>query len=70
MGITFCDFCPVIFDCVHLKECEGNRQKKTEMEKLRKKRIYQAEARAKCEAEPGELVEVRDKRALGKVQLR
>jgi hypothetical protein len=40
------------------------------MEKLRKKWIYQAETRAKREAEPGEFVEVRDKRALGKVHLR
>ena len=35
------------------------------MKKLRKKRIFQAEMRAKREAEPGEWVEVRDERALG-----
>ena len=40
------------------------------MDKLRKKRVFQAETRAKREAEPGKWVEVRDKRALGRVQMR
>lgn len=70
MGISFCDFCPAIFDGAHLHECERNKLKKAEMDKLRKKRVFQAETRAKREAEPGEFVEVRDKRALGRVQLR
>ena len=70
MGIPFCAYCPAVFDGAHLKGCEGNKLKTAELEKLRKKRIYQAEARAKREAEPGEWVEVRDKRALGRVQLR
>ena len=70
MGVKFCDSCPAIFDGAHLQECEGNKLKRAEMERLRKKRIYQAETRAKREAEPGEVVEVRDKRALGRVHLR
>jgi hypothetical protein len=69
MGISFCDFCPAIFDGAHLHECERNKLKKAEMDKLRKKRVFQAETRAKREAEPGEWVEVRDKRVLGRVQL-
>ena len=60
MGIKFCDYCPAIFNGAHLQECEGNKLKKAEMEKLRKKCIYQAETRAKRETEPGEFVEVRD----------
>ena len=69
MGINFCTSCPAIFGGAHLKECEGNKLKMAELDKLRKKRIYKAEARAKREAEPGEWVEVHDKRALGRVQL-
>ena len=38
-----------VFDGAHLQEWEGNTLKKAEMEKLRKKRIYQAETRAKRE---------------------
>ena len=70
LGAPFCASCPAIFDGAHLKECEGNKLKAAEMDKLRKKRIFQAETRAKREGEPGEWVEVRDKRALGRVQLR
>ena len=70
MGIQFCNFCPAIFEGAHLQECERNKLKKAELIKLRKKRVAQAETRAKREAEPGEWVEVRDKRALGRVQLR
>jgi hypothetical protein len=70
LGAPCCASCPAIFDGAHLKECEGNKLKAAEMEKLRKKRVFQAETRAKREAEPGKWVEVRDKRALGRVQLR
>ena len=70
MGIQFCDSCPAIFEGAHLQECERNKLKKAELIKLRKKRVAKAENRAKREAEPGEWVEVRDKRALGRVQLR
>jgi hypothetical protein len=70
MGIHFCDFCPAIFEGAHLQECERNKLRKAELDKLRKKRVAKAETRAKREAEPGEFVEVRDKRALGRVQLR
>ena len=70
MGVNFCAYCPAIFDGAHLKECEGNKLKTAEIDKLRKKRIFKAETRAKREAEPREWVEVRDKRALGRVQLR
>ena len=70
MGIEFCDSCPAIFEGAHLPECECNKLKKAELIKLRKKRVAQAETRAKREAEPGEWVEVRDKRVLGRVQLR
>jgi hypothetical protein len=70
MGIQFCDTCPAIFEGAHLPECEGNKLKKAELIKLRKKRVAKAETRAKREAEPGEWVEVRDRRALGRVQLR
>ena len=46
------------------------KSKKEELIRLRKIRVAKAETRAKREAEPGEWVEVRDKRVLGRVQLR
>ena len=62
MGIPFCAYCPAVFDGAHLKECEGNKLKAAETRNwrscVRSGRIYQAEARAKREAEPGESVEV------------
>ena len=70
LGAPCCASCPAIFDGAHLPECEANKLKVADLAKLRKKRVFQAEQRAKREAEPGEWVEVRDKRALGRVQLR
>ena len=52
MGIHFCTSCPAIFRGAHLPECEVNKLKMAELDKLRKKRLYKAEARAKREAEP------------------
>ena len=70
MGVQFCEFCPAIFDGAHFHECERNKSRKEELIRLRKIRVAKAETRAKREAEPGEWVEVRDKRVLGRVQLR
>ena len=70
MGVQFCEFCPAIFEGAHFQECERNKSKKEELIRLRKIRVAKAETRAKREAEPGEWVEVRDKRVLGRVQLR
>ena len=70
MGIQFCDSCPAIFEGAHLQECERNKLRMAELIKLRMSAKSAAETRAMREAEPGEWVEVRDKRVLGRVQLR
>ena len=54
LGAPCCASCPAIFDGAHLPECEANKLKAADLAKLRKKRVFQAETRAKREAEPGE----------------